>query len=135
MKTFFGSTTLDESFPKEAIVAIGNFDGVHLGTKKSLKGLRKSLEIESQSLPTPFSPHPTLELRPESPLRLLMTYAEKRETLAHYGVNFVSKNDLIMILGKSPQKPFFMKLLLSDFMPKGLWSVMILLLVQNGKAI
>jgi riboflavin kinase/FMN adenylyltransferase len=89
MITYFGSTSLDSRFPARTIVAIGNFDGVHLGHQEIIKRARTLAESMGCGVTCyTFSPHPTVELRPESPLRLLMTYEEKRQTLAKYQVDF-----------------------------------------------
>ncbi len=92
MRTFFSShdTQLPESgYPLETVVAIGNFDGVHLGHQSILKraqehGKRLNLPVVVFT----FNPHPTLELRPQSPMKLLMTYEEKRNQLEKLGIDY-----------------------------------------------
>ena len=92
MLTFFNShdTLAPESgYPRETVVAIGNFDGVHLGHQAILRraqeyGKRLNLPVVVYT----FNPHPTLELRPQSPMKLLMTYEEKRHQLENLGIDF-----------------------------------------------
>lgn len=90
MRTYFSSLeTLapGSGYPPECVVAIGNFDGVHLG-HQSILNLAKEYGKRFQ-LPVvvyTFHPHPTLELRPQSPMKLLMTYEEKRSQIALLGI-------------------------------------------------
>jgi len=89
MKTFEGSSKLAGIFSGGSVVAIGNFDGVHLGHQAILRlaknhAIRLGLPLVCYT----FNPHPTFELKPQSKLKLLMTYEEKRELLASYGVDY-----------------------------------------------
>jgi len=57
MKTFYGLNKV-KRFDK-AVVALGVFDGVHLGHRRILKALvRKAKEIKGQSVVITFWPHP-----------------------------------------------------------------------------
>jgi riboflavin kinase/FMN adenylyltransferase len=87
MITFFHSKLIDHRYPDQAVVAIGNFDGVHLGHQQIIS-VAKSLKKDCAVTVLTFNPHPTIELRPQAPLKLLMTYEEKRMQLEHYGVDF-----------------------------------------------
>ncbi len=114
MVTYFGSNNLDAKFPLKSVVAIGNFDGVHLGHQEILKRARnlaspKGLPVVAYT----FSPHPTLELRPESPLRLLMTYSEKRDTLARYQVEICVEEKFDAQFAKTTATDFFFEILLN----------------------
>ncbi len=89
MKTFFGSDQLDLSFPKKTVVAIGNFDGLHLGHQSLLNHARQvAIRLQVPLVVYTFNPHPTMELRPQTPLKLLMTYDEKRLQLGRLGIDF-----------------------------------------------
>ncbi len=90
------------------MVAIGNFDGVHLGHQKILsiaKTHAKRLSCDVTVLT--FSPHPTFELRPESRLKLLMTYEEKRNQLAHFGVDYCVEETFDAAFAKTTAHDFF----------------------------
>jgi riboflavin kinase/FMN adenylyltransferase len=92
MRTFFGAKeTLkpQSGYPTEAVVAIGNFDGVHLGHQSILKKAQDyGSKMDLPVVVLTFNPHPTLELRPQSPMKLLMTYEEKRIQLDQSGIDF-----------------------------------------------
>jgi riboflavin kinase / FMN adenylyltransferase len=71
-------------------VAIGNFDGCHLGHLRLLKAMgenAKKLGILSAVLT--FFPHPVEVLNPGSPLLRLMTASEKLAFLEQLGIDFV----------------------------------------------
>ncbi len=69
-------------------VAIGVFDGLHLGHQKVIETL---LALEGEGLATvvTFHPHPALVLAPEHPLRLLQTVEQRLEGLELLGVEQV----------------------------------------------
>lgn len=88
MKTYLGTRKIDAHYPAQAVVAIGNFDGVHLGHQFILNKAKEY--AEKLQIPTcifTFNPHPTLELRPLASLKLLMTYEEKRHQLEKFGID------------------------------------------------
>ncbi len=69
-------------------VAIGVFDGLHLGHQKVIETLLH-LEREGVSTVVTFDPHPALVLAPEHPLRLLQTLEQRLEGLEVLGVEQV----------------------------------------------
>jgi riboflavin kinase/FMN adenylyltransferase len=68
---------LDQVVPKPRSVAIGTFDGVHLGHRDVIEGADTVLT---------FEPHPLEVLAPESSPRLLMPFGVKRDVLEGIGV-------------------------------------------------
>lgn len=112
MKTYFGSRNLDDSYPESAVVALGNFDGVHLGHQAIFEAARE----EGARLGVPvvcftFNPHPTLELKPESNLKLLMTYDEKRMLISELGVPFCVEEHFDSALAMMSARDFFEEIL------------------------
>lgn len=73
-----------------AVVALGNFDGVHLGHQVVLRraveeGRRRGVRVIAAT----FHPHPRAVLAPGSEPRLLTTLELRREALQRYGADEV----------------------------------------------
>jgi riboflavin kinase/FMN adenylyltransferase len=65
-----------------AVVTIGNFDGVHLGHREIFRRVvRRAREVGGQSVVFTFVPHPLKVLAPERAPRLINTYAEKERLI------------------------------------------------------
>jgi riboflavin kinase/FMN adenylyltransferase len=71
------TTFLPDAAPRPRRVAIGEFDGVHLGHRAVIEG--------SDTVLT-FEPHPLAVIRPEAAPRLLTTLERKAELVAQLGV-------------------------------------------------
>jgi riboflavin kinase/FMN adenylyltransferase len=70
-------TMLSEVEPEPRRVAVGEFDGVHLGHREVIRG--------SDTVLT-FEPHPLRVVRPEAAPKLLTSFEVKRELVAELGV-------------------------------------------------
>jgi riboflavin kinase/FMN adenylyltransferase len=69
-------------------VAIGNFDGVHLGHARLVERLRKMAErVQGPAIVFTFDPPPTRILRPEAAPEPLIWIERKAEVLAELGVD------------------------------------------------
>jgi riboflavin kinase/FMN adenylyltransferase len=71
---------LDETEPRPRRVAVGEFDGVHLGHREVIRG--------SDTVLT-FEPHPLRVIRPEAAPKLLTSLDVKTELIAELGVEEV----------------------------------------------
>ncbi len=112
MKTYLGSTSVDADYPSDTVVAIGNFDGVHLGHQEILaKAFEHSRKLNIPVSVLTFNPHPTMELRPQAPLKLLMTYDEKRNQLAKLGVDFCVEEKFDQEFAATTAQDFFFEIL------------------------
>ncbi|MDB5154053.1 MAG: bifunctional riboflavin kinase/FAD synthetase [Mucilaginibacter sp.] len=81
---------IDEFVPvKNAVVTIGTFDGVHLGHRKIIEGIRQLAKASgSETVILTFFPHPRMILHPEDQnLKMINTMAEKAELLEQLGVD------------------------------------------------
>lgn len=79
------------------VVAVGFFDGVHLGHRKILEGADAALT---------FRNHPSSVLRPDSPVALLTPPAEKEELIKACGVKKVISLDFTPELASMPADGF-----------------------------
>jgi riboflavin kinase/FMN adenylyltransferase len=70
-------TRLDDVQPRPRKVAVGEFDGVHLGHREVIRGADTVLT---------FEPHPLQVIRPEAAPKLLTTTERKAELLEGLGV-------------------------------------------------
>ncbi|MDH4229188.1 MAG: bifunctional riboflavin kinase/FAD synthetase [Nitrospirota bacterium] len=70
------------------VLAIGNFDGVHLGHRKVLAAaVAQARATGRETAVLTFDPHPTLLLRPDLPHDMLTTFEDKAEQFAVLGVD------------------------------------------------
>jgi riboflavin kinase/FMN adenylyltransferase len=70
-------TKLGDVEPRPRRVAVGEFDGVHLGHREVIRGNDTVLT---------FEPHPLQVIRPEAAPRLLTSFAVKQDLIAQLGV-------------------------------------------------
>jgi riboflavin kinase / FMN adenylyltransferase len=70
-------TQLPEAQPRDRTVAIGSFDGVHVGHRKVIDGADTVLT---------FEPHPLSVIRPEAAPKLIMPFPVKRDVIEGLGV-------------------------------------------------
>ncbi|MGZ3928870.1 MAG: bifunctional riboflavin kinase/FAD synthetase [Mucilaginibacter sp.] len=81
---------IDEFKPvKNAVVTIGTFDGVHLGHRKIIEGVRELAKASGgETVILTFFPHPRMILHPEDQgLKMINTMDEKAQLLEQLGVD------------------------------------------------
>lgn len=72
------------------VVALGNFDGVHLGHQRVLgKAVEVGRERRDKVVAATFDPHPRAVLRPGTEPQLLTTLELRKEILMEYGADEV----------------------------------------------
>ncbi|TVR49818.1 MAG: riboflavin biosynthesis protein RibF [Puniceicoccaceae bacterium] len=75
-------------------LAIGMFDGVHLGHRAVIESAIHSAAAEGgQAGVLTFNPHPSRLLRPEQPTRLLMPIEVRRQQLSGLGLDFIIEQE------------------------------------------
>jgi riboflavin kinase/FMN adenylyltransferase len=87
MKIFRSLNELS-SLSGRTVLAIGNFDGVHLGHQAILRNVRqRAAEIGAQSVAVTFDPHPVRVLRPLQAPKLITPLPQKLDLLAATGID------------------------------------------------
>ena len=84
----------DDSRPvrwQHAVLALGNFDGMHRGHLKIIERVRRGAEERgATSIAMTFDPHPSKIIRPDKAPPLLMTNDQKLEALDRAGMHGVA---------------------------------------------
>jgi len=76
--------------PRPAHLAIGMFDGVHLGHQSVIEmAVHSARRRHGLAGALTFQPHPSVLLRPDRPTRLMMPPELKRRVLARLGIDFI----------------------------------------------
>ena len=72
-----------------AVVTIGTFDGVHLGHRKIIAGIKELADnCQGETVVLTFFPHPRMILHPEDEsIKLINTIHEKAQLLEQSGIN------------------------------------------------
>jgi riboflavin kinase/FMN adenylyltransferase len=85
------TTDLGRTNPvKGSVIALGSFDGVHLGHRAMLAQARAMADqLKAPLAVLTFEPHPRQVLRPQTPPFRLTTAARKAELLAQCGVDIL----------------------------------------------
>ena len=78
----------EEARTAYSILAVGNFDGVHLGHRQILETVvRRARQARGMALALTFDPHPMKVLSPERPLHLLTSFEQKARLMAQMGLD------------------------------------------------
>ncbi len=81
-----GLQSLHERY-RNAVLTIGNFDGVHIGHRKILANVvQRAQEIKGTPLAITFEPHPLKIITPERGVRLLTLFPEKARLMELFGI-------------------------------------------------
>jgi riboflavin kinase/FMN adenylyltransferase len=111
----FIRVTADDAVPqglRHGVVAIGNFDGVHLGHRAVLDmALARAHEMGVPALALTFEPHPRQFFRPEIPFFRLTPAAEKARLLAEAGFSGVIEKSFTQQFSAMPASSFVYRLL------------------------
>ncbi len=101
---------------KGTVIALGTFDGVHLGHRRIIKDTVSYARRRGLlSVATTFDPHPQQFIVPERGLRLLTTLMERKELLSDLGIGRVK----VFKFNKALQKLSYTEFV-SKYLVKGL---------------
>lgn len=88
-------------------LAIGIFDGVHLGHRAVIEAAVQSAHrCHGLSAVLTFSPHPSVLLRPDQPTRLMVNQETKARLLGELGVNAVITQPFTLDFAKTTAEEF-----------------------------
>ncbi len=100
---------------RRVVVALGNFDGVHLGHQAVVRrAVEKGRESGSLVVAATFDPHPRVVLRPVTEPRLLTTLELRREALLGCGADDVYVIRFDRELSKKSPEEFVRDVLLGE---------------------
>lgn len=106
------------SLPKNTIVTIGNFDGVHLGHQKILLFLVDQAKKRNlYSLVLTFSPHPE-EILSKGKIVMIQTLAQRLKTIENFGVHGVLVTPFDEQFSNLSSEEFIQKILLNSLKAK-----------------
>lgn len=98
------------------VVALGNFDGVHVGHQELIERSRKLAEkIGGASAVFTFDPHPLKILRPNNYPPLLLTKEDKINILGQAGADIVVVSDFCMDMADLEPKEFVKQVIVDGF--------------------
>ena len=102
-------------------VAIGNFDGVHIGHVTMLRSLRQlASELNSRAIAVTFDPHPIAVLRPEFTPPVLTTIKERSALLRTHGADQVVVLPVSRDLLQMTAEQFFEDVIVREFRAVGI---------------
>ncbi len=80
----------EKPYPRDTVVTIGNFDGVHRGHRHLIGQIvRRARELGADAAVLTFEPHPLRVLRPDMELKRLSSPEERAEMIASLGVDLL----------------------------------------------
>ena len=87
MRILDSLTAFDRRAYPKPVLALGNFDGVHLGHRAIFEHVvTRAQAVGGTSMVFTFEPHPLQVLAPEKAPPLLTTFEQKMRLVAHFGV-------------------------------------------------
>jgi riboflavin kinase/FMN adenylyltransferase len=97
------------------VVALGNFDGVHLGHQVVVRrAVEEGRRRRSRVVAATFDPHPRAVLTPGSQPKLLTTLELRREALLRYGADEVREIPFDKALSKKSPEEFVREVLVGE---------------------
>ncbi|WP_373499521.1 bifunctional riboflavin kinase/FAD synthetase [Desulfococcus sp.] len=112
MKLIEGIDTISDPF-HNAVITIGNFDGVHLGHQALFhEVIERAAEIKGTSLAMTFEPHPIRVLQKNSHPPLITLYEQKIELIERTGIDVLICVPFTRAFAAIPAKEFLEDILI-----------------------
>lgn len=106
-------TSLPDECQESCVLALGNFDGVHLGHRRLLEqGLAQAVRLGVGLSVLIFEPHPLKALFPERGIKLLSTTQERLSCLEKMGIHTVYLLPFTQEMANTSPEQFVEKVLL-----------------------
>lgn len=103
-------------------LALGNFDGVHLGHQAIVKAIcEKARYEEGYSAVLILNPHPLTALKPEEPVTLLTDLADRAEILQEFKLDFMIIEQFTRDFAALEPEEFVREILIRQLKVKGLF--------------
>ncbi len=113
MEKFFGSANVPKPF-RNAAVALGNFDGVHLGHVHIIsKTIELAKKMGGPSVVYTFNPHPVRVLAPESCPPLIQTIEQRMALLEDMKIDFCVVENFTHDFAQQTAEQFFERILMA----------------------
>jgi riboflavin kinase/FMN adenylyltransferase len=104
---------------RNPVLTIGNFDGVHLGHQKIIRqAVEQARSRQGECVAMTFRPHPLAYLRPQSQLKLITTYSEKRDLLSSLGVDIIIEQPFTPEFAEFSAQDFFQRIIVERVQPE-----------------
>ena len=104
---------------KNAVVAIGVFDGVHRGHQKLItQAIRRAKSVKGQTVIMTFWPHPVHVLHPEVKLPLLVSLDYRLKLFTNFGVDVCVVVTFTKSFSRLSPNQFIERYLVSSLKPK-----------------
>lgn len=104
-----------------SVIALGTFDGVHLGHQEIINQLLKIANEENlKPIIVTFFPHPSHVLSPEHPLKLINSIEERVKLLKESGIESIYVQEFTKDFSNQSAKEFVENILIKDLNMKTL---------------
>ena len=107
--------------PKNCVLALGCFDGIHLGHQKIISAMRAFARRKNRKTALClFHPHPRQVLRSTAPFQRLFTLRETGDILSDRGLDFTGVIPFTAALSRLQPEEFVQSFIVPRFQPSGL---------------
>lgn len=101
---------------KTLLLALGNFDGIHLGHQKLITTMvQEAKKIKGIAAAFIFNPHPALILKPDKAPRMLINIEKKSQLLQQLGLNLLIYHTFTPEIALWTPEEFVQEILVNTF--------------------